>query len=180
MASPGLFLSLVESGREVMRASRAREAVSCWLFLYLWMSAREVMRASGPGRRDQPQDAGILWASCGRFPFLWVSCRSSLGQCAGPSTHGRSPPQPPPHPSCNSFPAPTQPSTKQPPNPCTRMQPLPLKKLRFFGGKLGAELEEQLGCSTAGEVRREGMGELCFALFALLGRAAGLQHGWGG
>eukprot|EP00891_Asterochloris_glomerata_P006033 jgi/Astpho2/6033/Aster-x1345 len=31
------------------------------------------------------------------------------------------------------------------------MQSLPLKKLRNFGGKLGAELEK-LGCSTAGEV----------------------------
>ena len=31
------------------------------------------------------------------------------------------------------------------------MQSLPLKKLRNFGGKLGAELEK-LGCTTAGEV----------------------------
>ena len=31
------------------------------------------------------------------------------------------------------------------------MQTLPLKKLRNFGGKLGAELEK-LGCSTAGQV----------------------------
>ena len=33
------------------------------------------------------------------------------------------------------------------------MAELPLKKLRNFGGKLGAELAE-LGCSTAGHVRR--------------------------
>ena len=33
------------------------------------------------------------------------------------------------------------------------MAELPLKKLRNFGGKLGAELAE-LGCSTAGQARR--------------------------
>ena len=32
------------------------------------------------------------------------------------------------------------------------MAELPLKKLRNFGGKLGAELAE-LGCSTAGQAR---------------------------
>lgn len=33
------------------------------------------------------------------------------------------------------------------------MQGLPLKKLRNFGGKLGAELQS-MGATTAGEVRR--------------------------